>query len=395
MATYNFTVRARDELGAFADREFNIEVKNTLVDRILAINENHGYASIDGKTWTERSGVGGIWCDNLLGKWIVATSSTTYRISDDTLNWENNLRFRLANQPPVIDQDENGEDVIVEEAGPLHGLSFSFNPKKFTEISGKIYVTARIDNRVGLVYTSNLIDWYLVVSDDYDSEHNNYFGISGTYNTTNNITDWSNVEMHNGQYVLHNAQSRTFIVSNDLNSFSIIRPNNSSSLIEITSNTPIKNNIHLQSLNGVLFIAYLSQVGWRSASNSSYQYRSRNTVYTTIDLNNIIIPETNNGMTSTTVRVVNSRAQPEATTVIYNNGTLALFNANAYTRMDRPTKCHFRTNGVYHTGAVSFEGEILVASSNGIATINVAAGSLPVDKETTGLPGNIVSIGAM
>lgn len=37
MATYDFTVRAEDETGAFADRTFSIEVKNDLVERFVAV----------------------------------------------------------------------------------------------------------------------------------------------------------------------------------------------------------------------------------------------------------------------------------------------------------------------------------------------------------------------
>lgn len=87
MATYNFTVRAKDETGAFADRQFSIQVRNNLVDRLFTINGSHGYASVDGVNWTQRTGVGGDWCDNLLGRWIVVQNETTYRISGDTINW--------------------------------------------------------------------------------------------------------------------------------------------------------------------------------------------------------------------------------------------------------------------------------------------------------------------
>ena len=74
MATYNFTVRAQDETGAFSDRDFSIQVRNNLVDRLYAINDDNGYASIDGINWTERTGRGGIWCEHILGKWIVCTN---------------------------------------------------------------------------------------------------------------------------------------------------------------------------------------------------------------------------------------------------------------------------------------------------------------------------------
>lgn len=57
MATYNFTVRAQDETGAFSDRDFSIQVRNNLVDRLLAVNDTNAYASVDGSEWVERAGV--------------------------------------------------------------------------------------------------------------------------------------------------------------------------------------------------------------------------------------------------------------------------------------------------------------------------------------------------
>lgn len=90
MAKYNFTVRAEDNQGAFADRTFNIEVQNNLVDRIAATDGTHVYSSIDGTTWTQRTGKGDSRIYYLNGKWVVMNAGTYLRIkrvSSDCINW--------------------------------------------------------------------------------------------------------------------------------------------------------------------------------------------------------------------------------------------------------------------------------------------------------------------
>lgn len=92
MATYNFTIRATDTAGAFADRTFSINVNNTTLDRFVVVGSNGLARSVDGVTWkTEpgRSGTGVVYGN---GRWVVynaSDSATTKTIhtSPDGVNW--------------------------------------------------------------------------------------------------------------------------------------------------------------------------------------------------------------------------------------------------------------------------------------------------------------------
>lgn len=90
-STYNFTVRAEDDQGAFADRDFSIVVKNTSVDRYMVVDATDAYTSPDMVTWTKRNGQGGIGVAYGGGKWMIQkTSSGTnvqYLLSTDGINF--------------------------------------------------------------------------------------------------------------------------------------------------------------------------------------------------------------------------------------------------------------------------------------------------------------------
>lgn len=88
--TYNFTVRAEDNQGAFADRDFSIVVKNTSVDRYMIVDNTDAYTSPDMVTWTKRIGQGGINVAYGGGKWMIhygTVASNTYRLSTDGINF--------------------------------------------------------------------------------------------------------------------------------------------------------------------------------------------------------------------------------------------------------------------------------------------------------------------
>lgn len=87
MAIYDFTVRAEDNQGAFADRNFSIEVQNNLVDRIAVTNGTHVYSSVDGINWTQRTGKGGLSIRNFNGLWCVLDGYRVIRTSTDCINW--------------------------------------------------------------------------------------------------------------------------------------------------------------------------------------------------------------------------------------------------------------------------------------------------------------------
>lgn len=90
--TFNFTVRAEDDQGAYADRDFSMTVRNTMIDRFMMIDATDAYTSPDMVTWTKRVGQGGINVRYGGGKWLIKTgtfSSATYRLSNDGVIFSN------------------------------------------------------------------------------------------------------------------------------------------------------------------------------------------------------------------------------------------------------------------------------------------------------------------
>lgn len=87
MATYNFTIRATDNVGAYSDRDFSLTVNNTVYDRFVAVGNTGLIRSVDGSTWTFEDGLTGIGVNFGGGQWLVWTNGTTLRRSVDGTNW--------------------------------------------------------------------------------------------------------------------------------------------------------------------------------------------------------------------------------------------------------------------------------------------------------------------
>lgn len=87
--TFNFTVRAEDDQGAFADRDFSMTVRNTMVDRYMVIDATDAYTSPDMVTWTKRIGQGGAHLMYGGGKWLIPIvyNGLQYRLSTDGVNF--------------------------------------------------------------------------------------------------------------------------------------------------------------------------------------------------------------------------------------------------------------------------------------------------------------------
>ena len=89
MAVFNFTVRATDSEGSYADRQFNITVRNSRVERFMAITTADAWTSPDATTWTQRVGAGGFTCAYGNGFWLIMKSTSTCDIlkSTDGINY--------------------------------------------------------------------------------------------------------------------------------------------------------------------------------------------------------------------------------------------------------------------------------------------------------------------
>lgn len=84
MAVFNFTVRATDSEGSYADRQFNITVRNSRVERFMTITTNDAWTSPDATSWTQRVGAGGWTCAYGNGFWLIMKSATTCEIAKST-----------------------------------------------------------------------------------------------------------------------------------------------------------------------------------------------------------------------------------------------------------------------------------------------------------------------
>jgi hypothetical protein len=77
MANFQFTVRATDSDGAFADRNFSITINNTRVERYLTVDNLNAYTSPDLINWTTRNGQGGHDCAYGNSMWLIVTNGST------------------------------------------------------------------------------------------------------------------------------------------------------------------------------------------------------------------------------------------------------------------------------------------------------------------------------
>lgn len=94
MATYNFTIRATDNLGAYADQNFSLTVNNTNIERFVIAGSTGLAHSSDGVTWTVESGQSGSRIAYGNGKWVVyggaanvGSLGLNIRTSVDAFNW--------------------------------------------------------------------------------------------------------------------------------------------------------------------------------------------------------------------------------------------------------------------------------------------------------------------
>lgn len=96
MAAYNFTVRATDNLGAFADKSFTINVLNQDIRRFVVVGSTALASSTDGITWAVSTGNSGGRVSWGNGKWVVYSGNADHtsglaglslRTSTDAITW--------------------------------------------------------------------------------------------------------------------------------------------------------------------------------------------------------------------------------------------------------------------------------------------------------------------
>ena len=77
MVDYNFTIRATDKMGSFADRAFSMSIRNTRIERYMVINNTNAWTSPDGSFWALRAGFGGFTCAYGNGYWLILRGSAS------------------------------------------------------------------------------------------------------------------------------------------------------------------------------------------------------------------------------------------------------------------------------------------------------------------------------
>lgn len=137
MPLYNFTVRARDNAGAFSDRDFSINVRNTITDRhiVSAANGEASYSSVDGVNWTMRPGAMGRFTAYGAGKWVSYGTGThgaqTYYSSNDAINWISHTR-------PSVYIDSNIQEPPMAYG---NGIWMTFGEGTSTEYNNRCFVS--------------------------------------------------------------------------------------------------------------------------------------------------------------------------------------------------------------------------------------------------------------
>ena len=202
MATYNFTVRAEDDRGAFSDRTFSIQVQNNLVDRMLIIDKDHAYASVNGVNFVERTGKGGRRAHYMLNKWVVMNiDNATYRISDDTINWTEDLKFTTA----------------MDDIKPEHrNITFQCDDGTFFEYGGYVYCVGFTTSgatdqlsKIAVFRTQDWVNWYMV------DGSLNFGNLNFGANAAIKHYELSNIVRYNGKFMIYSNRDKSFYLTED------------------------------------------------------------------------------------------------------------------------------------------------------------------------------------
>lgn len=150
MAVFPFTVRATDSEGSYADRQFNITVRNSRIERFMVTDTTDAWTSPDGAIWTQRVGQGGFTCAYGNGFWLIFKTIATWNLLKST----DGINFTAINQSSVIWLDETGNAV----ANPTTTTSFDSRMKlKFW--NGKFWMLHRLANTWDLWSSVDGVTW--------------------------------------------------------------------------------------------------------------------------------------------------------------------------------------------------------------------------------------------
>jgi hypothetical protein len=220
MATYNFTIRATDNVGAYADRNFSINVNNTIYDRFVAVG-NAGLArSPDGVNWLWEAGLSGEGVAFGGGKWLV-WNGTTFRSSPDGTSWTNytptftgasvggvsRIKYRIANSTWVAHTYYfNGSSYSYDEFSSTDAVTWARSTNIFTGGGNTLsYATCDFDHDAAgncVAYLNGGATFYKpAASSTWTSQ-----SISGLGQISAS-TFWGNVRNYNGLWIISAGSS--------------------------------------------------------------------------------------------------------------------------------------------------------------------------------------------
>lgn len=163
MTLFNFTVRATDDAGAFADRDFSIKIRNSIVDRYMTVNATDSYTSPEGSTWTQRVTYGGQGVVHGAGKWLIPISTTQYRLSVDGINYTTHSWPQSQHVTPTV-RWVNGRFVYIGNNGTNGVLVYSYDGLTWTQTAGVVKSVTNSGEGAWLKYCNIIyIDgkWYV------------------------------------------------------------------------------------------------------------------------------------------------------------------------------------------------------------------------------------------
>ena len=190
MATYNFTVRATDNVGAFSDRSFSLNVLKTRVHR-FAVQTSVGFLlSTNGEDWRFEQDVTTAVLAYGNGTWVGTPTQANIRVSQDGRNWSTKTFSAIL---------------------PRHANTTSSNPTMIKYIGGKWYMAGSIFSSSGNLYIPAL--W---ISDDNMSswELQSRITPAGTNASSTTITDFDHDPATQTTVVYTGALTSTPHVSN-------------------------------------------------------------------------------------------------------------------------------------------------------------------------------------
>lgn len=137
MAVFPFTVRATDSEGSYSDRQFNITVRNSRVERYMVIDVNNAYTSPDGQIWTQRNGAGGYTCAYGNGFWLIIKNTGAF----DMMKSTDGINYVTIPTSAMTFISETGAVVTNNTLAPIGGGGLG-NKMRMKFWNGKFYMLA-------------------------------------------------------------------------------------------------------------------------------------------------------------------------------------------------------------------------------------------------------------